>query len=79
MIFFFKDFFNKADASETVANKTESADDPSDVAQRAYQAFLKGEHHVYGSTKVKLMVGVGQIIPNELVTKVTRSFMKEDK
>jgi hypothetical protein len=29
--------------------------------------------------KVKLMVGFRQIIPNELVTKVTRSFMKEDK
>ena len=55
------------------------ADDPSDVAQRGYDALFKGEHRVYGSTKVKLMVGVGHVLPNELVTKMTRTFMKEDK
>jgi short-subunit dehydrogenase len=73
------DFFNKADASETKANHTDSADDPADVAQRGYDALINGEHRVYGSTKVKLMVGVGQVIPNEFITKATRSFMKEEK
>ncbi|CAF1311234.1 unnamed protein product [Adineta steineri] len=73
------DFFNKAEASETKANKTDTADDPADVAQRGYDALMKGDHRVYGSTKVKVMVGVGHIIPNELITKATKTFMKEDK
>ena len=76
---FVQDFFNKADASETKANKTDSADDPAEVAERGYDALVKGEHRAYGSTKVKLMVSIGHILPNELVTKVTRTFMKEDK
>ena len=74
-----QDFFNKAEASETKANKTDSADDPADVAQRGYEALIKGEHRAYGSTKVKLMVGVGQVLPNELITKATRTFMEEAK
>jgi len=73
------DFFNKADASDTKANNTDTADDPADVAQRGYDALINGDHRAYGSTKVKLMVGVGQVIPNEVLTKVTRTFMKEDK
>ncbi len=54
-------------------------DNPKDVALRGYEALIKGEHRAYGSTKVKLLVSVGQVIPNELVAKVTRVFMEEKK
>ncbi len=50
---------------DTKANNTSTADDPHDVAQRGYKELMKCEHRVYGSTKAKLMVGVGQVLPNE--------------
>ena len=43
------------------------------------EALIKGEHRAYGSTKVKLMVGVGQVLPNKLITKAARTFMEEAK
>lgn len=54
-------------------------DDPKNVAQRGYDALIKGEHRAYGSNKVKLAVGIGQVLPNEIVTKATRLFMEEKK
>ncbi|CAF3638138.1 unnamed protein product [Rotaria sp. Silwood1] len=68
---------NTAGASDSKANHMESADDPRHVAQRDYEAMIKGEHRPYGSTKVKLMVDVGQIILNEIITDVTRRLIEK--
>lgn len=54
-------------------------DDPKDVAQRAYQALLNGDHRVYGSAKIQFFVQSSQVLPNELIAKTTRMFMEESE
>lgn len=54
-------------------------DDPADVAKRAYDALMNGNHRAYGSLKVKLMVGAGYVLPNEVITKVSHYLMEEKK
>ncbi|CAF3041333.1 unnamed protein product [Rotaria sp. Silwood2] len=73
-----KDCFNEVGASDSKANHMESADDLRYVAQRGYEAMIKGEHRAYGSTIIKLMVGAGQVILNEIITEVTRRVIEKD-
>lgn len=41
--------------------------------------MMKGEHRAYGSTRVKLMVGMGHLVPNDILAKSTRTLMDEEK
>ena len=54
-----------------------NGDEPEDVARRGYDALINGEHRAYGSNQVKLMGRIGNLIPNELLAKSTRTFMEE--
>lgn len=78
-IFFLKEFFDRAGGSKTVLNTLNALDDPKEVAQRGSDALIKSEHRAYGSTKVNLLVGVGQVIPNEIIAKITRLLMETKK
>jgi uncharacterized protein len=71
------DFFNKADAENTVA--AHNADEASKVAMEGYEAFLKGEHHVVSTAMVGAQVAMSTVMPNEAVTKMARKYMEEDK
>jgi uncharacterized protein len=71
------DFFNKADMEHTVA--ASMADDAPKVAKEGYEALMKGEHHAVGTAKVGAQVAMSTVMPNELVTKMARKYMEEDK
>lgn len=49
---FFKEFFRRTGANKDFLESMKMLDDPKDVAQRAYQALLNGDHRVYGSAKI---------------------------
>jgi short-subunit dehydrogenase len=71
------DFFNKAEASETVAaHKTNEA---AKVAKVGYEAMLKGEHHAVATTLVSTQVAMSSILPNDTVAKMARKYMEQDK
>ena len=70
------DFFNKADAENTVAaHNTQNA---AVVAKEGYEAFLKGEHHVASSLMVGAQAAMSTALPNEVVSKMARKYMEED-
>ena len=71
------DFFNKADMENTVA--AANADDAEKVAKEGYEALMKGEHHVVGTAKVGAQAAMSTVMPNELVSKMARKYMEEDK
>lgn len=71
------DFFNKADMEHTVA--ASMADDAEKVAKEGYEALMKGEHHVVGTAKVGAQAAMSTVMPNELVSKMARKYMEEDK
>lgn len=55
------------------------ADDPKDVAYNGYTALMKGEHRAYGSTKVKLLCGASGLLPNEVLSTLTRTTLEKDE
>lgn len=71
------DFFNKADMEHTVA--ASMADDAEKVAKEGYEALMKGEHHVVATAKVGAQAAISTVMPNELVSKMARKYMEEDK
>lgn len=71
------DFFNKADAENTVA--AHKTDEAAKVAKEGYEAFLKGEHHVVPTIAVGAQAAMSTVLPNEAVTKMARKYMEEDK
>jgi len=70
------DFFNKANASDTVA--AHHTDDPAMVAKEGYEALFKGEHHAVVSAAVQAQVGMSTILPNEAVSSMAAKYMKEE-
>ena len=71
------DFFNKADAEDTVA--AHHADEPAKVAKAGYSAMMKGEHHAVATVMVGAQVAMSNVLPNEAVTAMAKNFMKEEK
>ena len=53
-------------------------DDPKDVAYNGYTALMKGEHRAYGSIRVKLLCGTGNVLPNEVITRLTHGLMAKN-
>lgn len=70
------DFFNKADAENTVAANG-SLSSPAEVALEGYKAMLAGEHRVIVGLKNKAMVAASNILPDEMVTAAGRAQMEE--
>lgn len=54
-------------------------DDPKDVAYNGYTALMKGEHRAYGSAKVRLLVGTSGLLPNEILSTLTRTTLEKDE
>lgn len=71
------DFFNKADAADTVA--AHKTDEAAVVAKAGYEALMKGEHHAVGTNMVGAQVAMSSVMPNELVAKMARKYMEEDE
>jgi len=53
-------------------------DDPKDVAYNGYTALIKGDHRAYGTAKVRLLVGASGILPNEILSTITRTSLEKD-
>ncbi|HEX8549750.1 MAG TPA: short-chain dehydrogenase, partial [Cytophagaceae bacterium] len=70
------DFFNKANAEDTVAANA-SLSTPQEVASEGYKALLAGEHRVIVGMKNKAMVASSNLMPDELVTAAGRAQMEE--
>lgn len=70
------DFFNKADAENTVA--AQKTQDAAEVAKEGYDAFLKGDHHAVSSAMVGAQAAMSTALPNEAVSKMARKYMEED-
>ncbi len=71
------DFFNKAEASETLA--AHKTDEAAKVAKVGYDAMFKGEHHAVATPAVSTQVAMSSILPNDTVAKMARKYMEEDK
>lgn len=72
------DFFNKANAQNTKAAQNDPYD-PSFVASKGYEGFLKGDHHVVAGAETQAQVAMSTVMPNEAVSSMARSQMEEKK
>jgi short-subunit dehydrogenase len=62
------DFFNKAEMNESKILDTKLSD-PVQVAKDGYEALMSGDDKVVSGIKNKMMVGMSNVMPEELVAK----------
>lgn len=61
------DFFNKADMNESKMVVDKKLDDPAKVAKDGYEALMSGDDTVVSGMMNKLMVAMGNILPDSMV------------
>ncbi|HEX2969111.1 MAG TPA: SDR family oxidoreductase [Bacteroidales bacterium] len=72
------DFFRKAHAENTKA-ALDNPQDPAKVAKAGYEGLLKGKHHVTSKFSVQAQVAMSTAMPNEAVSSMASTYMKEKK
>jgi short-subunit dehydrogenase len=73
------DFFNKANAQNTMIYNDTKLSDPAKVAKDGYTALMKGKSKIISGGKNKIQVAMANVLPEKAVTKGTRKFMDEKK
>ncbi|MFN8285691.1 MAG: SDR family oxidoreductase [Chitinophagales bacterium] len=68
------DFFNKANAQNTVA--AQNAKSPAEVAKAGYEGLMEGKHHAV-APGMKNQVIMSSLLPNEQVTAMARKQMED--
>lgn len=61
------DFFNKADMNDSKMVVDKKLDDPAKVAKDGYEALMSGDDKVVSGMMNKLMVAMGNILPDSMV------------
>ncbi|WP_080240749.1 SDR family NAD(P)-dependent oxidoreductase [Spirosoma rigui] len=70
------DFFNKAGATNTVAQQQARSMDPADVAKEGYNALLKGKDKAIAGLSTKMQAAAFRVLPDSVVSQAARSQMK---
>ncbi|MES2386595.1 MAG: SDR family NAD(P)-dependent oxidoreductase [Bacteroidota bacterium] len=70
------DFFNKAGAAHTKAAQMAKEEAPENIANRAYDALMNGDHHVTAGVMNTLRNTMNQMMPNEMAASMARSSME---
>lgn len=70
------DFFNKAGASNTVAQEQARKMDPADVAKEGYDALMKGKDKAIAGFQTKLQAAAFRVLPDSMVSEAARAQMK---
>jgi len=73
------DFFNKADAENTVQVQESKLDDPAKVAADGFEALMKGETKVISGLKNKVMGTMSNVMPDSLGASNMRKTMEESE
>ena len=67
------DFFNKADMQESkMVQDKDAMSDPADVAKDGYEALMAGKDKIISGFKNKMMVGMGDILPDSTVAEAMK-------
>ncbi len=65
-------FFDKAGMKGSKIYQESNLSDPAKVAQDGYEGLMKGEHKVVSGIKNKVMVGLGQVMPDPMAAENMR-------
>lgn len=70
------DFFNKAGASDTVAQEQARSMNPADVAREGYEALMKGKDKAIAGFSTKMQAAAFRVLPDSMVSQAARAQMK---
>jgi short-subunit dehydrogenase len=71
------DFFNKAGASNTVAQEQARSMSPADVAKEGYTALIKGKDKAIAGFSTKMQAAAFRVLPDSMVSEAARAQMKD--
>ncbi|QJW89485.1 SDR family oxidoreductase [Spirosoma taeanense] len=71
------DFFNKAGASNTVAQEQARSMSPTDVAKEGYDALMKGKDKAIAGFSTKVQAAAFRVLPDSVVSQAARAQMKD--
>ncbi|GAB3558728.1 SDR family NAD(P)-dependent oxidoreductase [Spirosoma fluminis] len=71
------DFFNKAGASNTVAQEQARSMPAADVAKAGYDALMKGKDKVVAGLSTKMQAAAFRVLPDSMVSQAARAQMKD--
>lgn len=70
------EFFERAGIEDTKLAKTEQKADPADVAQRGYDAMMRGDREVVPGLMNKIQTSVAGVVPQSWIAAVHRTMAK---
>ena len=70
------DFFNKAGASDTIAQEQARSMSPADVAKEGYDALMKGKDKAIAGFSTKMQAAAFRVLPDSMVSQTARAQMK---
>lgn len=70
------DFFNKAGATNTVAQEQARSMNPADVAKEGYDALMKGKDKAIAGFSTKMQAAAFRVLPDSVVSQAARAQMK---
>jgi short-subunit dehydrogenase len=71
------DFFNKAGATNTVAQEIARSNNPADVAKEGYAALMKGKDKAIAGFSTKVQAAAFRVLPDSVVSQAARAQMKD--